>query len=114
RKHRPYLPREVQRVARAQHLISDDAELLALPCQPQHRLDEVPLALARGRGDSEETRDAEDHRPLAALERPSLAGELRFAVGAQRMGLVGLEIRCALAAVEDVVRREVDEGRAER
>src|SRR5207249_11509539 len=55
--------------------------------------------------------DPEDHRPLAALAGQTLSCELRLAVDVQGIGRVRFEVRCALAAVEHVVRREVDEGR---
>src|SRR2546426_2894502 len=114
RKHGPDLPREIEGVARAQHLIGDDAERLALARHAQHRLDQVRTTLARAAGDPEESRDPEDHRPLAALAGQTLSCELRLAVDVQGIGRVRFEVRCALAAVEHVVRREVDEGRPDR
>ena len=45
---------------------------------------------------------------------PLLSGELGAAVGGERCSRVGLEVRLALGAVEDVVGGEVDDGSAER
>ncbi len=97
--------REVAGVGRAAALVVDDGDLVALGAEAQHRPDEVVADRP------EEPRGAHDPGPLAGRR---LAVELRAAVGAERMGRVGLEVGLALGAVEDVVAREVDERRAER
>ena len=75
-------------------------------CSPsvEHRPDEV---LARP---AEEPRAAHD----PALPHLALAVELRAPVRRDRLRLVRLDVRLALAAVEDVVGREVDDRSPER
>ena len=89
-------------VGGAAALVVDDCDLVALGAEPQHRSDEVV-----GRP-PEQPRRAHDP-PLAYL---ALAGQLRPAVDGERIRLVRLDVRCPLRAVEDVVGREVDDGRA--
>ena len=96
---------EMPGVGRAAALVVDDRDLVALGAEPEHRPDEVVPDRP------EEPRGADDPR-LAAGGR--LAVELRAAVGAERIRRVGLDVRLALRAVEDVVGREVDERHAER
>ena len=95
---------QVPDVGRAAPLVVDDRDLVALGAEPQHRADEVVP------GRAEEPRAAHDPRRLA---RRGLAVELRPPVGGQRVRAVGLDVRRALAAVEDVVGRVGDERRAE-
>src|SRR5207247_534598 len=113
REHPPHLRRQVARVARAEHLVSDDADRLALLRQAQHGLDEVRPALARAPRHAEEAGDAEDDGPLAPRERQPLALELRLAVDVERVRRVGLPVGRGPPAVEHVVGGEVDERRAE-
>src|SRR5256712_207391 len=109
----PHLRRQVARVARAEHLVGDDADRPALLRQTQHGLDEVRPALARAPGHPEEAGDAEDDGPLAPRERQPLALELRLAVDVERVLRVGLPVGRGPPPVEHVVGGEVDERRAE-
>ena len=95
---------QMARVGRAAPLVGDDRHLVALAAEAQHRPHEVLRRLA------EQPRAADDPR-LAAGRR--LAVQLRTSVGAERSRRVRLQIRRGLPAVEDVVRRERDERRAE-
>src|SRR6185369_2238615 len=110
----PDLPREIERVARAQHLIRHDPQRSTLASEAEHGLDEVALPRTLRTGEPEQSAHAEDHGTVAALERQTLARELRLAVDAHRSGRVRLEVGRALGAVEDIVGREVDEPRPER
>src|SRR5262249_46462893 len=103
REHRPDLAGQVERVARAQHLVRNDTELSPLARHADHRLHEVALAAAEAAGEPEEAAHPEDHRALASLERQALAGQLRLTVDRQRPRRVGLEVGRALGAVEDIV-----------
>ena len=85
-------------------LVVDDRHLVLLLAEREHRPDEV---LARP---AEEPRRADD----PALPHLALALELRPPVLRDRARLVRLDVRPALAAVEDVVGREVDDRSAER
>ena len=96
---------EVADVGRGAALVVDDRDLVPLGAEAQHRAQEVVP------GRAEEPRRAHDPGPLA---RRRLAVELRAAVAPTRVRAVRLDVRLALAAVEDVVGREVDERRAER
>jgi len=86
-------------------LIGDHAELVGRLGERQHGVDEV---LATGAVEPSRARD----RPAATDGRDlELAGELRAPVGGARGGLVGLDVRLAPVAREDVVGRDVDEHR---
>ena len=95
---------QVADVGRRAQLVGDHAHLVALGAEPQHRPDEVRA------GPAEEPRAAHD----PALAHLALALELRAAVDRERARLVGLDVRLALRAVEDVVGRVVDDRHAER
>ena len=97
----PHGGREVADEGRAAALVVDDGDLVALGAEPQHRPQEVVPRRAEEPG-------RPDHpRPLPG---GSLAVELRPSVGATRVRPVRLDVRRALPAVEDVVRREVTSG----
>jgi hypothetical protein len=94
---------QMPNVGRAAALVVDHRNLGALGPEPEHRPDEV---IAR--------------RPVepGAADNPAVADqplalEFRTAVGRDRSRLVRLEVGLALGAVEDVVGREVDDGRPE-
>ena len=91
-------------VGGAAALVADHRDLVAGSPEVEHRPHEVPARPA------EEPRGADDPGVAAC---GSLAVELRPAVHRLRVGRVRLEIRLALAAVEHVVGREVDERRPE-
>ena len=95
--------REMADERRRAALVVDDRHLVLLRAELEHRPHEV---LARP---AEEPRGAHD----PALANLVLALELRPPVDRQGPWLVGLDVRPGLRAVEDVVRREVDDGRAE-
>ena len=95
---------QVADVGRRAGLVGDDAHLVALCAEPQHRPDEVRA------GPAEQPRAAHD----PALAHLALALELRPAVDRERARLVGLDVRLALRAVEDVVGRVVDDRHAQR
>ena len=97
--------REVADVGRASALVVHDGDLVALRSKPQHRAHEVVTRR------SEEPRRSDDpgRRPCG-----SLAVELRSPVCGLRIRAVRLDVRRPLAAVEDVVGREGDDGGAQR
>ncbi len=96
---------EMADVGGAASLVVDDRDLVALPAEPEHRAHEVAAR------PPVQPRAAHDPGVRA---RGGLAVELRPPVDRPRARLVRLDVRLALAAVEDVVAREVDERRAER
>ena len=95
--------RQITRIGRAPDLVRDDREQAALAHQTEHRLDEVrPVAgVEPGR--------AEDGVAAARALDGLLARALRTAIDAEgRRGLL-LAQRAVCRAVEDIVRRDVDE-----
>jgi len=96
--------REVPDVGGRAALVVDDGDFVVVGAEPQHRANEVVPRRA------EEPRRAHDP---GLVPRSSLAVELRAPVGRERIRGIRLEIRLALAAVEDEVRGVVDEGGAE-
>ena len=90
--------REMADIGRAAALVVDDRDLVALGAETQHRAHEVVARPA------EEPRRADDPRVVA---RGRLTVQLRPPVGRQRIRCVRLDVRLALAAVEDVVGGEV-------
>ena len=96
--------REVPDVGRRAALVVDDRDLVPLLAEPEHRADEVRARRA------EEPRRADDPGPFAGGR---LAVQLRPPVRGLRVRPVRLHVRLALASVEDVVGRVVDERRAE-
>src|SRR4029077_285729 len=93
---------EVPGVGGRGDLVADHRDLAHPFAQPQHRGDEV-LAV-----DAEEAGGADDEVPLVGGRRRLLPGQLGARVGGERRGLVGLHIRRALLAVEDVVGGHVE------
>jgi hypothetical protein len=101
----------IERVARRADLVGHDPQRLALPRQPQHRLDEVP-SLSAAAPDAVQAAGADDEVARAEAAHEILAGELAEAVDADRPRGVGLGVGCAAGLVEpeDVIAAEVDEG----
>ncbi len=99
---------EVRGEGRRAVLVGDDADLLPLLREPQHRLDEVRAIRAAdpGGADHRAARIGGEHGPL-----PRFLGR---AIDAERAGRIGLGIRAALEPVEDIVGGEMHEGRAAR
>ena len=98
--------REVADEGRASSLVVDDRDLVLLGAETEHRQEEIVARSA-----PIEPRRADDPRVGA---RGRLSVELRAAVGRERARAVGLDVRLALAAVEDVVGRVRDDRRSER
>jgi hypothetical protein len=91
-------------VRRRAALVVDHRDLVTIAREFEHRADEV---LARrpiepGRADDP-----------GVLARRTFTVQLRAPVGRERIRCVRLDVRLVLAAVENVVRRVVDEGRPE-
>ena len=96
--------REMADERRRAALVVDDRHLVLLRAELEHRPHEV---LARP---PEEPRGAND----PALPHLALTLELRAPVDRQWPRLIGFDVRLRLQSIEDVVRREVDDRRAER
>ena len=90
---------------RAADLVGDDADLVALVAEREHRVDEVAPAGAEQPG------GAHDRVLVGGGGDLLLAGQLRATIGADRVHRVGLQPRLALGAVEDVVGRDVHDAR---
>ena len=91
-------------VGRAAELVVDDPHLVALASELQHRPHKVLARPAEEPG-------APDDPAVADL---ALARELRAPVDRERARLVRLDVRLALAPVEHVVGRVVDDRHADR
>jgi hypothetical protein len=87
-------------VGRAAALVVDDAHLLPLGAEAEHRPHEVVPCPA------EEPRAADD----PAFENLLLPQVLRVGVRRERVGMVSLDVRRPLLTVEDVVARVVENG----
>ena len=96
--------RQVADVGGRAALVVDDAHLVPLGPEAKHRAHEVVASPAEEPGAPDDP----------AVPHLALAEELRAPVRAERRRLVGLDVRRALRAVEDVVGGEVDDRRAER
>jgi hypothetical protein len=99
--------REVNAGGRGAELVVDDAHLVAVAREPQHRVDEVASA------EPEETGGADDEVGRVRLGGRALPLELRRPVGRERRRRVRLHVGLPLAPVEDVVARNVEDGGAE-
>ena len=97
---------QVRGVGRAADLVAHDDDVALVVPEREHRLHEVLP------GGAEEPRAADDEVALVRGRGLGLAGRLRPSVGRQRAGGVGLDVRRALRAVEDVVGRGVHDDRA--
>ena len=86
----------------AAHLVVDHAQLVAFARQAENGLHEVPPSGA------EQPRRAHDQVVRVRVRRGPLARQLGAPVLLDRRGGVGLHVRLALAAVEDVVGRDVE------
>jgi len=97
---------EVGRVSGTPSLIGDDLELPSLVGEPQDGLDEVRAEL------TENPRCTHDDVLDELAPYRDLAVCLAAAVNTQRGRFVGLDVRPALGAVEDVVGRDVNQRRS--
>ena len=97
--------RQVSGVGRSAHLVEDHAQRLALRGQTQHRLQKVVPVLRI------EPRRAQDQVTASRGLHGLFARQLRTPVGPQRRGRHILPVGRMGRAVEDVVRRDVDQRR---
>ena len=97
--------RQVAGVGRSAHLVEDHAQRLTLRGQPQHRLQKVVPVLRI------EPCRAQDQVAAPRGLHGLLARQLRTPVGPQRRGRHILRVGPVPRAVEDVVRRDVDQRR---
>ncbi len=97
--------RQVSGVGRSAHLVEDHAQRLALRGQTQHRLQKVVPVLRI------EPRRAQDQVAASRGLHGLFARQLRTTVGPQRRGRRILPVGRMGRAVEDVVRRDVDQRR---
>ena len=100
--------RQVSGVGRSAHLVEDHAQRLALRGQTQHRLQKVVPVLRI------EPRRAQDQVTASRGLHGLFARQLRTPVGPQRRGRRILPVGRMGRAVEDVVRRDVEQRRARR
>ena len=100
--------RQVPGVGRSADLVEDHLQRIPLRGQTQHRLQEV-VAVFRV-----EPRRAEDQIPAPGRHDGAFARKLRAPVGSQRRGRTILRIGRMGRAIEDVVRRDVEQRRARR
>jgi hypothetical protein len=96
-------PREMADVRRRRALVVDDRDLV--PLAPRRSIVVTKFVRARRR--------ARRARRSTRAPGRALAVQLRAAVRGQRARRIGLDVRLALRAVEDVIGRVVDERRAE-
>ena len=100
--------RQVPSVGRSADLVEDHLQRIPLRNQTQHRLQEVVSVLRI------EPRRAEDQIPAPGCHDGAFARKLRTPVGSQRRGSRILPVGRMGRAVEDVVRRDVEQRRARR
>src|SRR5947199_32726 len=106
------LGREVRREGGGQDLVVDDAHLVPLARGLEHGVDEI-AALRAARPEAVEARGAHHLMVAAVVQDRVLAGQLGDGVDIQRVRAVGLHVGGALRPVEDVVRADVHQPRAE-
>src|SRR5438445_9803701 len=103
---------EKRRIRRRADMVLDHFDGLAVPCSAEHQFDEVASVGSDAAG-SENAAGTYDKGAVQVCLRVQLARELGNRIGAQRMRCIVLTIWPLSQAVEDIIRRIVDQLRVE-
>ena len=99
---RQHLAGQLAGTSRGANLIANHAQRFALLRQPQHGLDKIPH-LAHLAGKAVEAAGADDEKTAATGGDRALTCQPRFGIDGDGPGLVALNVRRCLLAIEDII-----------